>query len=319
MRDIMTGTALVSSWFFFLMIRRPPRSTLFPYTTLFRSAYVVALVPGEHSKRAALRVERDQPGGVGIPRVEEVYPLAVPGETHRSAVQCVLGSPAHERAPVGIFRAPEKEVEAALGGGGQSAAHLEVPVRDPRCDVAGVLGDELEFAARYGEAVELVDLGVLLVQADEERVRKAFILRQKLRLDLLEGCEIPRLLRPRIGGVDAPVLVPADILQVDDVLVVLGPEVDADAALAVHCDRPIILASHRGIHWPDPYVQDAVHRGEVGEPFAVRGEAWLGLLRVAEEYLSWDDRDCGSGRSCVGHFCLFLATRSEEQTSEIQS
>src|SRR3712207_7132838 len=28
--------------FFFLMIRRPPRSTLFPYTTLFRSALVGA-------------------------------------------------------------------------------------------------------------------------------------------------------------------------------------------------------------------------------------------------------------------------------------
>src|SRR5256885_7189909 len=28
---------LNSSFFFFLMIRRPPRSTLFPYTTLFRS------------------------------------------------------------------------------------------------------------------------------------------------------------------------------------------------------------------------------------------------------------------------------------------
>src|SRR2546430_15418024 len=27
-----------SIYFFFLMIRRPPRSTLFPYTTLFRSA-----------------------------------------------------------------------------------------------------------------------------------------------------------------------------------------------------------------------------------------------------------------------------------------
>src|SRR6267378_7452718 len=27
-----------SSLFFFLMIRRPPRSTLFPYTTLFRSS-----------------------------------------------------------------------------------------------------------------------------------------------------------------------------------------------------------------------------------------------------------------------------------------
>src|SRR5436853_5828710 len=28
---------LLCSLFFFLMIRRPPRSTLFPYTTLFRS------------------------------------------------------------------------------------------------------------------------------------------------------------------------------------------------------------------------------------------------------------------------------------------
>src|SRR5256885_8993338 len=31
-------------FFFFLMIRRPPRSTLFPYTTLFRSDTPVRLV-----------------------------------------------------------------------------------------------------------------------------------------------------------------------------------------------------------------------------------------------------------------------------------
>src|SRR3712207_9207846 len=30
--------------FFFLMIRRPPRSTLFPYTTLFRSSLLIILV-----------------------------------------------------------------------------------------------------------------------------------------------------------------------------------------------------------------------------------------------------------------------------------
>src|SRR2546429_4545516 len=29
----------VACFFFFLMIRRPPRSTLFPYTTLFRSVH----------------------------------------------------------------------------------------------------------------------------------------------------------------------------------------------------------------------------------------------------------------------------------------
>src|SRR2546426_6943942 len=32
----------LSFFFFFLMIRRPPRSTLFPYTTLFRSQRIVA-------------------------------------------------------------------------------------------------------------------------------------------------------------------------------------------------------------------------------------------------------------------------------------
>src|SRR5258708_14482862 len=34
-----------SSFFFFLMIRRPPRSTLFPYTTLFRSGIGISGVP----------------------------------------------------------------------------------------------------------------------------------------------------------------------------------------------------------------------------------------------------------------------------------
>src|SRR5438270_7816591 len=34
-------TSLLVTLFFFLLIRRPPRSTLFPYTTLFRSRSVV--------------------------------------------------------------------------------------------------------------------------------------------------------------------------------------------------------------------------------------------------------------------------------------
>src|SRR3712207_7451433 len=38
--------------FFFVMIRRPPRSTLFPYTTLFRS--LGALFDVEHRRRERL-------------------------------------------------------------------------------------------------------------------------------------------------------------------------------------------------------------------------------------------------------------------------
>src|SRR5207249_10714759 len=44
--DIFMFSLCCSLLFFFLMIRRPPRSTLFPYTTLFRSDL------GEESGRA---------------------------------------------------------------------------------------------------------------------------------------------------------------------------------------------------------------------------------------------------------------------------
>src|SRR6266581_1702894 len=44
--------------FFFLMIRRPPRSTLFPYTTLFRPPPA----PGTPGARAARRGSRSQTG-----------------------------------------------------------------------------------------------------------------------------------------------------------------------------------------------------------------------------------------------------------------
>src|SRR5471030_3393071 len=50
---------LFSIFFFFLMIRRPPRSTLFPYTTLFRS---LACVSRHHhadpGAAAVLRLDR---------------------------------------------------------------------------------------------------------------------------------------------------------------------------------------------------------------------------------------------------------------------
>src|SRR3989449_2675719 len=44
--------------FFFLMIRRPPRSTLFPYTTLFRSRRPGAEAPRVEQRRALHRRRR---------------------------------------------------------------------------------------------------------------------------------------------------------------------------------------------------------------------------------------------------------------------
>src|SRR3712207_9205643 len=50
---------------FFLMIRRPPRSTLFPYTTLFRSK----------SCRERPLVERHRLHGIGIERREKAQQM----------------------------------------------------------------------------------------------------------------------------------------------------------------------------------------------------------------------------------------------------
>src|SRR5690349_23083815 len=86
------------------MMRRPPRSTLFPYTTLFRS---VGAVAAEHhpatgdGQRGAIdrlveppdpqhRVARAEPGGVEQPQAFGLGdPQALTGALHAAAVPAV--------------------------------------------------------------------------------------------------------------------------------------------------------------------------------------------------------------------------------------
>src|SRR5438034_5574733 len=56
-------------YFFFLMIRRPPRSTLFPYTTLFRSQDVMGEIVRVTPSWAGVTYERLE--GAGLQRSEE--------------------------------------------------------------------------------------------------------------------------------------------------------------------------------------------------------------------------------------------------------
>src|SRR5258708_21966993 len=59
------------------MIRRPPRSTLFPYTTLFRSPNAVRKIVRQNMKRfrlcweSALKTNSDMTGTVVVKRSEE--------------------------------------------------------------------------------------------------------------------------------------------------------------------------------------------------------------------------------------------------------
>src|SRR3712207_7846953 len=53
-------------YFFFLMIRRPPRSTLFPYTTLFRSSILQGRVREAQYRELATRGRAGLLRGVGF-------------------------------------------------------------------------------------------------------------------------------------------------------------------------------------------------------------------------------------------------------------
>src|SRR5437899_10436257 len=72
---------VIRSCFFFFMIRRPPSSTLFPYTTLFRSAtdWMFTADPG----KAGLGLNGRR---VPVPRVEAEAGLAR-SEEHTSELQ----------------------------------------------------------------------------------------------------------------------------------------------------------------------------------------------------------------------------------------
>src|SRR3712207_7827014 len=81
---------IISHDFFFLMIRRPPRSTLFPYTTLFRSG--LCLPPPSHGTCGLHKFNRGcpptpphQPSGWSLQLVEpRVGPRS---EEHTSELQ----------------------------------------------------------------------------------------------------------------------------------------------------------------------------------------------------------------------------------------
>src|SRR5258708_19013367 len=74
--------------FFFLMIRRPPRSTLFPYTTLFRSGRALPVSdPSRRDPRAAGAVQPRAPRPGAGDRLPILPHLGGRSEEHTSELQ----------------------------------------------------------------------------------------------------------------------------------------------------------------------------------------------------------------------------------------
>src|SRR3972149_3137698 len=166
------------SFLFFLMIRRPPRSTLFPYTTLFRSDIDPEMI-GKNARvdlgivGDALRVLEDlhrllkEAGPVSAdPRWKET--LVAEHERYRAAVNSVADARA-----VGADEPPnEAAVARALaallapdafvcfdGGQVMEWAHTFIAVRDPRCHLFTPGMGHLGFGQPFANAAKLAHPG----------------------------------------------------------------------------------------------------------------------------------------------------------------
>src|SRR5256885_14091323 len=139
--------------FFFLMIRRPPRSTLFPYTTLFRSAI---LLDGAGLDLGGVRAR----GGLG-----HAHGLQAPfarGDARQVLLLLRLRAVAQQRAHVVHLAVAGARVAAAAvdlfhdhAGLGQAQARAAVLLRDQRGQPAG-LGQRVHEGLGIGAL--LVDL-----------------------------------------------------------------------------------------------------------------------------------------------------------------
>src|SRR5256885_11923398 len=113
MSSAQSSTQTFLFLFFFLMIRRPPRSTLFPYTTLFRSRRACGDTDTRQSPKAGgatgARWFRSSP----IPKA-----CAGRSEEHTSELQspcnlvCRLLLEQKNKHPVNIARVPANDIVA---------------------------------------------------------------------------------------------------------------------------------------------------------------------------------------------------------------
>jgi hypothetical protein len=254
------------------------------------AADVVLGVLGDHRDLAAGDVELHQAAGVGPHRRHHPHAGAVQGEGDGRRGQRVVLAPLQQGPPVILLGVPDHDDHAAVGQGGEAGPNLEVGVGE-KADETRVGHDLLDLARLQVEAVDVVKLGVVLVQTDEDGVREALVGLVHPGLHALERGDVLGLAALEVDREEVPVLVAADVLDIEQVTVVVGPEERPDAAVPVVGDRLRLV--ELGADLVDPDVQHSVVGGDPRQALAVRGDAGADALRVAEQDLAGDE-GCGA-------------------------
>src|SRR2546427_3375679 len=152
------------------MIRRPPRSTLFPYTTLFRS-------PRRDlgAGRVELLAGRRAVGQLAVADVRERQILQVPPERGRVCLDRVGGEPKVSRAAAGTF--PEVDTALERDAVDDDAGVLEVARTS---DEAWRDGSHSLDSSLYRAGIRMQAESVGLRTASESFVRRSESARERV-------------------------------------------------------------------------------------------------------------------------------------------
>src|SRR3989442_1826426 len=99
------------------MIRRPPRSTLFPYTTLFRSIAPAAKAntKGKHMSRTYKAVQATQPGKLEVVERAMIEPHGFGSLLHKADRKSTRLNSSHVRISYAVFCLKKKHITRACG------------------------------------------------------------------------------------------------------------------------------------------------------------------------------------------------------------
>src|SRR5471030_1415389 len=277
--------------FFFLMIRRPPRSTLFPYTTLFRSHTAhQAFFPGHERERFVAQIN--------VGNFAEQLAAVRPGQGHGCPV-IRHGSEVHLQVwPFSLLVdfQPLQHACSAAGGGG----HHEMVVGET-CGYAVVEHHAVFFAHQAVAGFAHVELGpgvgVDAVQelpriralnvdlAEGRRVQQADAVAHGFAFALDRGVQVFAVFRevPRTFPLTdvfefstvlhVPVMQRGETYGFEDV-----PTVTTGHSSESH--RRVVRAEHRGAHLRDGHVQRTGGDGQtvdVAELALIGAEAQRGV------------------------------------------
>ena len=184
------------------------------------------------------QVDPDQPAGVRAHRADRQQRPAVLAERDRPAGQRVLGGDGQQRPPViPGRRLADHDDHAAVGLRRDPGPDHQLAVGDPVHE-PGVLDLLDQLAGGQVEPVDVVQLRVVAVQPDQDLGRELLVPGDQLGLHVVERRQVPPLHGLQVDVVQPPVLVPAGVLQVQQVLGVVRPGEHADAPVGVVGDHP---------------------------------------------------------------------------------